>query len=175
MGSTFLADRLRAQEGPGASARSRYLINQTTGVARAFKNPSLSGVQLKERGAEARTTAGRLHALEGGDPFTRWVRSCDGHWRRILFDVPEEESFSATSYGVFYRKKKIWLPAKSVWITDLTPLRKTVFPATIKAGPSFASKGDRAAAKTIGQSSRRPGILKISMPSTNNTQLSCWP
>jgi phenylacetic acid degradation operon negative regulatory protein len=76
------------------------------------------------------TETGRLHALGGRDPLTRWARSWDGRWRMILFDVPEEESFLRHKLRRFLQKNNFGCLQKSVWITpdDLTPLRKTVFP-----------------------------------------------
>src|SRR5215510_6660165 len=34
------------------------------------------------------TEAGRLHALGGRDPESRWGRMWDGRWWLVLFDVP---------------------------------------------------------------------------------------
>src|SRR6266496_3474214 len=38
------------------------------------------------------TETGRLHALGGRDPDAWWRRRWDGHWRLVLFDVPNAQA-----------------------------------------------------------------------------------
>ena len=67
------------------------------------------------------TEAGRLLALGGCDPVTRWKRRWDGRWRMILFDVPQAKASvrarlrrSLAERGFGYLQKSVWITPDSL-------------------------------------------------------------
>ena len=63
------------------------------------------------------TWHGRLHALGGRDPQTRWSREWDGRWRLVLFNVPTAQNSHRDRLRRFLRDKGFGYLQKSVWIT----------------------------------------------------------
>jgi phenylacetic acid degradation operon negative regulatory protein len=63
------------------------------------------------------TERGRLHALGGREPKTRWSREWDGRWRLILFDVPTTRNTHRAHLCRYLRDKAFGYLQKSVWIT----------------------------------------------------------
>ncbi len=63
------------------------------------------------------TEAGRLHALGGRDPEACWLRSWDGHWRLVLFDLPAAEGTKRNQLRDFLRSRGFGWLQKSVWIS----------------------------------------------------------
>jgi phenylacetic acid degradation operon negative regulatory protein len=62
------------------------------------------------------TEAGRLLALGGRDPVTRWKRRWDGKWRMVLFDVPQSKASdrarlrrSLAGRGFGYLQNSVWI------------------------------------------------------------------
>jgi len=60
---------------------------------------------------------GRIQALGGRDPAAQWSRFWDGHWRLVLFDVPEARSFRRRSLRRHLHRLHFGRLQKSVWIT----------------------------------------------------------
>ena len=86
--------------------------------------PALERQQLLERDPGAPddrvyrlTWQGRLHALGGRDPQTRWSREWDGRWRLVLFDVPTAQNSHRARLRRYLRDKGFGCLQKSVWIT----------------------------------------------------------
>ena len=80
--------------------------------------------QLLERGAEPAerrcyrlTERGRVVALGGRDPVAAWDRPWDGHWRMVVFDLPETKSATRTRLRRFLRDHGFGYLQNSVWIT----------------------------------------------------------
>lgn len=63
------------------------------------------------------TQAGRLLALGGCDPITRWNRQWDGQWRMILFDVPQQEASARARLRRSLVQRGFGYLQNSVWIT----------------------------------------------------------
>ena len=63
------------------------------------------------------TEAGRLRALGGRDPEARWRRPWDGHWRLVLFDVPEVRSSTRNKLRRYLQRRSFGYLQNSVWIT----------------------------------------------------------
>ena len=63
------------------------------------------------------TQAGRLHAIGGRDPDSRWDRAWDGRWRMVLFDLPVEQNAARDSLRFQLRKRGFGRLQKSVWIS----------------------------------------------------------
>jgi phenylacetic acid degradation operon negative regulatory protein len=63
------------------------------------------------------TEAGRLHALGGRDPEACWLRSWDGRWRLVLFDLPATEGTKRNRLRNFLRSRGFGWLQKSVWIS----------------------------------------------------------
>jgi len=63
------------------------------------------------------TEPGRLHALGGRDPAVQWSRPWDGHWRLVLFDVPQMRHNHRNRLRRFLRQRSFGLLQRSVWIT----------------------------------------------------------
>lgn len=63
------------------------------------------------------TWQGRLHALGGRDPQTRWSREWDGRWRIVLFDVPMAQNTHRERLRRYLRDKGYGCLQNSVWIT----------------------------------------------------------
>jgi phenylacetic acid degradation operon negative regulatory protein len=60
---------------------------------------------------------GRIQALGGRDPAAQWTRFWDGHWRLVLFDVPEAKSYRRKNLRRYLRRHHFGRLQKSVWIT----------------------------------------------------------
>jgi len=63
------------------------------------------------------TQAGRLHALGGRDPETRWNRRWDGRWRLVLFDVPRTCNTTRDKLRRYLQRRGFGYLQNSVWIT----------------------------------------------------------
>jgi phenylacetic acid degradation operon negative regulatory protein len=63
------------------------------------------------------TDAGRLQALGGRDPLRRWEWQWDGHWRVILFDVPESRRAYRLRLRQCLRERGFGCLQGSVWVT----------------------------------------------------------
>jgi len=63
------------------------------------------------------TEAGRLVALGGCDPVTRWKRRWDGQWRMILFDIPQAKASERTRLRRSLAARGFGYLQNSVWIT----------------------------------------------------------
>jgi phenylacetic acid degradation operon negative regulatory protein len=63
------------------------------------------------------TEAGRLHALGGRDPESRWRREWDGHWRLVLFDLPLGQDSARDRLRLYLRKQGFGYLQQSVWIS----------------------------------------------------------
>lgn len=63
------------------------------------------------------TTEGRRMALGGGDPPDRWDRAWDGHWRIMVFDLPERASALRAKLRRFLLQHRFGYLQQSVWIT----------------------------------------------------------
>lgn len=84
----------------------------------------LESQQLLERDASSPddriyrlTWKGRLHALGGRDPQTRWSREWDGCWRLVLFDVPTALNTHRARLRRYLREGGFGYLQNSVWIT----------------------------------------------------------
>ena len=60
---------------------------------------------------------GRLHALGGRDPETRWGRAWDGHWRLVIFDIPSGQNAAREWLRRYLRVRDFGCLQNSVWIT----------------------------------------------------------
>jgi phenylacetic acid degradation operon negative regulatory protein len=71
------------------------------------------------------TEPGRIQALGGRDPEACWRRRWDGHWRLILFDVPQARHSTRTKLRRHLRLRGFGYLQNSVWITPhpVTELR----------------------------------------------------
>jgi phenylacetic acid degradation operon negative regulatory protein len=63
------------------------------------------------------TETGRLLALDGRDPEVCWKRPWDGHWRVVLFDVPEARRSARNKLRSYLRLHGFGYLQNSVWIT----------------------------------------------------------
>jgi phenylacetic acid degradation operon negative regulatory protein len=63
------------------------------------------------------TETGRLAALGGCDPETRWNRSWDGQWRVVVFDLPEEHNASRVRLRRYLKDRGFGYLQNSLWIT----------------------------------------------------------
>jgi phenylacetic acid degradation operon negative regulatory protein len=63
------------------------------------------------------TAAGRLQALGGRDPETRWSRHWDGRWRLVLFDVPVARDSHRKRLRRYLHERGFGCLQGSVWIT----------------------------------------------------------
>jgi phenylacetic acid degradation operon negative regulatory protein len=63
------------------------------------------------------TPAGRLQALGGRDPETRWSRNWDGRWRLVLFDVPVARNSHRKRLRRYLHERGFGCLQGSVWIT----------------------------------------------------------
>lgn len=61
--------------------------------------------------------SGRLIALGGRDPVAQWNRPWDGHWRMVLFDLPEAEASARVRLRRFLQGCGFGFLQNSVWIT----------------------------------------------------------
>ncbi len=66
--------------------------------------------------------AGRLHALGGRDPETQWRRQWDGHWRLVLFDLPNSQAATRDRLRRYLRQRGFGYLQNSVWVSP-DPLR----------------------------------------------------
>jgi phenylacetic acid degradation operon negative regulatory protein len=85
---------------------------------------SLENQQLLERDVTSPddrlyrlTWKGRLHALGGRDPVSRWSREWDGRWRLVIFDVPTTRDSHRTRLRRHLQEKGFGYLQNSVWIT----------------------------------------------------------
>jgi phenylacetic acid degradation operon negative regulatory protein len=63
------------------------------------------------------TEAGRLHALGGRDPESRWRRPWDRRWRLVLFDVPVAQGAARDRLRRHLRGRGFGYLQNSVWIS----------------------------------------------------------
>jgi phenylacetic acid degradation operon negative regulatory protein len=63
------------------------------------------------------TEPGRIQALGGRDPEACWRRQWDGHWRLILFDVPQARHSARTKLRRYLRQRGFGYLQNSVWIS----------------------------------------------------------
>ena len=63
------------------------------------------------------TAQGRLHALGGRDPQTRWSRNWDGRWRLVLFDVPVGHDSHRRLLRRYLHDRGFGCLQGSVWVT----------------------------------------------------------
>src|SRR5213595_143520 len=63
------------------------------------------------------TGKGRLHAIGGRDPQTRWSRKWDGRWRLVIFDVPTARNSHRARLRRYLREKGFGCLQNSLWIT----------------------------------------------------------
>jgi phenylacetic acid degradation operon negative regulatory protein len=63
------------------------------------------------------TEAGRLHALGGRDPESRWQRTWDGVWRLVLFDLPLGQDRARDRLRLYLREQGFGYLQQSVWIS----------------------------------------------------------
>lgn len=59
---------------------------------------------------------GRLHALGGRDPEVRWGRAWDGHWRLVIFDIPNGQNAEREWLRRYLRGRDFGCLQNSVWI-----------------------------------------------------------
>jgi len=77
------------------------------------------------------TEAGRVHALGGRDPETRWRRPWDGRWRLVLFDLPNSKSSLRNRLRSHLRQRGFGWLQNSVWISpDPLEEQKTALAGT---------------------------------------------
>jgi phenylacetic acid degradation operon negative regulatory protein len=76
------------------------------------REPAGSGERLHRL-----TQAGRLQALGGRDPVTRWKRRWDGRWRLVVFDVPEEHRVARDKLRDYLHSRGFGYLQNSVWVT----------------------------------------------------------
>ena len=81
-------------------------------------------VETKPGGAVERiyrlTEAGRLMALGGSDPESRWSRGWDCKWRLVAFDLPEKHNASRVRLRRYLKGRGFGYLQKSLWISPLT-------------------------------------------------------
>jgi len=63
------------------------------------------------------TELGRLTALRGRDPEACWTRKWDGHWRLVIFDLPENKNSLRVRLRRFLKEHHFGYLQNSVWIT----------------------------------------------------------
>ena len=63
------------------------------------------------------TKAGRINALGGRDPLTRWSRAWDGQWRLVLFDLPVHATALRSKLRRLLRAEGFGFLHNSVWLT----------------------------------------------------------
>ncbi|HXG49697.1 MAG TPA: PaaX family transcriptional regulator C-terminal domain-containing protein [Methylomirabilota bacterium] len=63
------------------------------------------------------TTQGRLQALGGRDPQTRWSRAWDGRWRMVLFDIPVGRDSQRRRLRRYLHERGFGCLQGSVWVT----------------------------------------------------------
>jgi phenylacetic acid degradation operon negative regulatory protein len=59
---------------------------------------------------------GRLAALGGVDPESRWSRRWDGRWRLLMFDLPERQQRLRVNLWRWLRRQRFGYLQQSVWI-----------------------------------------------------------
>lgn len=83
---------------------ARQLLERQPG-----RGAALAIYRLSERG--------RLMALGGRDPAAQWSRPWDGHWRVVLFDLPETETTARVRLRRFLRSNGFGFLQNSVWVS----------------------------------------------------------
>ncbi|HYT60892.1 MAG TPA: hypothetical protein VEL06_12020 [Haliangiales bacterium] len=73
------------------------------------------------------TERGRLAALGGVDPATRWRRNWDGKWRLLIFDLPASQTELRTRLWRWLRSRRFGYLQQSVWISP-DPVDDTLLP-----------------------------------------------
>jgi DNA-binding transcriptional regulator PaaX len=66
------------------------------------------------------TKQGRLAAVGGIDPLSRWSRKWDGRWRLLLFDLPERQQRLRLNLWRWLRRERFGYLQQSVWIVPDT-------------------------------------------------------
>ncbi len=82
------------------------------------------------------TAQGRLHALGGRDPSTRWAREWDGRWRLVLFDVPIAQNSHRKRLRRYLQDRGFGYLQGSVWVSPdpLEEERKILAGAKVDVG-----------------------------------------
>ena len=82
------------------------------------------------------TAQGRLHALGGRDPNTRWSRAWDGRWRLVLFDVPIVQNSHRKRLRRYLQDRGFGYLQGSVWVSPdpLEEERKILADAKVDVG-----------------------------------------
>jgi len=95
-------------------SRLRYELNQLrrSGMVECSGTHARSKWKLAEQG--------RLAALGGIDPETRWARKWDGRWRLLLFDLPERQQRLRVTLWRWLRREHFGYLQQSVWIVPDT-------------------------------------------------------
>jgi phenylacetic acid degradation operon negative regulatory protein len=62
------------------------------------------------------TEQGRLAAIGGIDPLSRWSRKWDGRWRLLLFDLPARQQRLRLALWRWLRRHRFGYLQQSVWI-----------------------------------------------------------
>ena len=63
------------------------------------------------------TERGRMHALGGRDPEQQWVRSWDGRWRMVVFDIPNKRTTQRVKLRRYLKDQGFGCLQNSVWVT----------------------------------------------------------
>ena len=82
------------------------------------------------------TVQGRLRALGGRDPNTRWSREWDGRWRLVLFDVPVAQNSHRKRLRRYLQDRDFGCLQGSVWVSPdpLEEERKILGGAKVDVG-----------------------------------------
>lgn len=77
------------------------------------------------------TESGRLQALGGADPESRWNRAWDGKWRMVIFDVPNEHTDLRDRFRDQLRRAGYGWLQNSVWVSpDELPVDRSLLRLT---------------------------------------------
>lgn len=63
------------------------------------------------------TESGRVAALGGVDPAAAWARPWDGHWRLVVFDLPENQNKQRVKLRRALKDLRFGYLQNSVWIS----------------------------------------------------------
>lgn len=89
--------------------RLRFELNQLrrSGMVECRGTQDQSNWRLAEHG--------RLAALGGIDPESRWSRTWDGRWRLLMFDLPERQQRLRVTLWRWLRRERFGYLQQSVW------------------------------------------------------------
>ena len=96
------------------------------------------------------TPMGRLAALGGKDPEQCWQRSWDGHWRLLMFDLPQSPKAPRFRLRKVLKEHGLGCLQGSVWLSPdpLEPLRKQLkgdrHPSSLLLFEGHATGGEKA-------------------------------